>query len=177
MSVDSRTPKKGIFLMRISPFVLFSAATLAAVVACASTQEAAAPPASPEAPAAPAPADVPAPESWDLAITKDQKAAFMKAKVVPAMAPIFQASDPKAYADFGCKTCHGPEYKLPVQYLPELTLKGGQLTAFAEDPEVSKFMAEEVVPNMAKLLGKPAYNPETHEGFGCMGCHGVDKQD
>jgi hypothetical protein len=137
---------------------------LVTVVACASTQEA--PAAAPEAPA-------PAPESWDKAVTKEQKAAFMKAKVVPALAPVFKAEDASTYADFGCKTCHGPEYKLPRAFLPDLELKNNQLTAFAEEPQVAKFMAEKVAPKMAEVLGKPPFNPETHTGFGCGGCHAI----
>ena len=32
----------------------------------------------------------------------------MKEKVTPAMAPLFQQHDASEFADFGCKTCHGP---------------------------------------------------------------------
>ncbi|MFO0754927.1 MAG: hypothetical protein U0359_00430 [Byssovorax sp.] len=111
---------------------------------------------------------------WRDDMTKEQKMAFMKAKVSPEMGKTFQAYDAKKYGDFGCKTCHGPQYKEPKDFLPKLTFKDGKLTAFAEKPEVSKFMAEKVVPQMAALFGKPPYDPKTHQGFGCGGCHTVD---
>ena len=120
-------------------------------------------------------AEVDAPETWSEALTIEQKAAFMKAKVVPTMGPLFQAYDAEAYADFGCQTCHGPDNKMPTDYLPELTFQDGKLTAFAEEPEMAKFMAEVVTPNMAEVFGVPPYNPETHEGFGCSGCHSMSK--
>jgi hypothetical protein len=73
-----------------------------------------------------------------------------------------------------CKTCHGPAYKEPKEFLPHLTMKDGKITAFAEKPEVSKFMAEKVVPEMAAAMGQPPYDPATHKGFGCGGCHTID---
>lgn len=146
---------------------------LGMAAACAATQEQPAKAPDPAPTAAAASDEVPSPESWDQAVTKEQKIAFMKAKVVPALAPVFKESDPSGYADFGCKTCHGPEYKATTEFLADLELKNNQLTAFTEDPEVSKFMAEKVVPKMAEVLGKPAYNPETHTGFGCGGCHTI----
>lgn len=98
----------------------------------------------------------------------------MKAHVVPRMSKVFQGADAARYADFGCVTCHGPKYQAPKDYLPRLTLKDGKLTAFADKPDVAKFMAEKVVPEMASIFGKPPYDPATKQGFGCMGCHGVD---
>ncbi len=133
-------------------------------------------PAEAEAPTEATTAEEAPPEAWSADLSKEQKAAFMKAKVVPAMAPLFQNADPEAYADFGCQTCHGPEGKLPKEYLPELTLKDGKLTAFAEDPDTAKFMAEHVTPTMAGVLGMPPYDPATHTGFGCGGCHSIAMQ-
>ena len=101
--------------------------------------------------------------------------AFMKTRVVPAMGPVFQSHDAK-YANFSCKTCHGPEYKNPHDFLPKLTMKGGNLTAFAEKPEISKFMAESVVPKMATAMGLPPYDMKTHQGFGCGGCHTIESK-
>jgi cytochrome c551/c552 len=48
------------------------------------------------------------------------------------------------------------------------------MTAFADKPEVAKFMAEKVVPEMAATLGEPPYDMTTHKGFGCGGCHTID---
>jgi len=54
----------------------------------------------------------PAADVWSDSMSKDQQAAFMKKNVVPAMGPVFQAFDGKKYAEFGCKTCHGPAFKV-----------------------------------------------------------------
>ena len=100
----------------------------------------------------------------------------MKARVAPTMGPVFQAANPTHYADFGCKTCHGPEYRNPHDYLPKLTMKDGNITAFAEKPQIAKFMAESVVPKMASAMGLPPYDHETGQGFGCGGCHAINQQ-
>lgn len=100
--------------------------------------------------------------------------AFMSTRVMPPMTKVFQEYDGKRYAEVNCKTCHGPQYKEPKEYLPRLTMKEGKLTAFAEKPAVSKFMAEKVVPAMAAAMGQPPYDPAKHKGFGCGGCHAVD---
>ena len=42
----------------------------------------------------------PAPERWSEDMSDSDKAAFMNAHVVPAMAPIFQAADPDHAAEF-----------------------------------------------------------------------------
>lgn len=135
-------------------------------------------PAIPSAPtttasAAPTPAP---PTAWSADMPKEQKKAFMKANVLPNMKPVFQSANPTRYADFGCTTCHGPEYKDPHEYLPRLTMKDGKITAFAEKPEIAKFMAEHVVPTMASAMGMPRFDPKTGQGFGCHGCHPVDNK-
>jgi len=134
----------------------------------------------PEAPqpaetaAAPEPAPAaPAHPAWKEGMTKDEEVAFMKKYVVPEMAPVFKGYNEKRYAEFGCKTCHGPRFKEPDEYLPKLTLKDGKLTAFAEKPEISKFMAEQVVPHMASAMGLKPFDMATHTGFGCNGCHAI----
>jgi hypothetical protein len=136
-----------------------------------------APPPPAPAPAPPPAAEEPAgalPATWSDAMPKPQQMAFMKQKVLPRMSKVFQEHNAEAYAGFSCKTCHGPEYKNPHDFLPRLTLKDGKITAFAEKPEVSKFMHERVVPEMANAMGMPAYDEKTNKGFGCMGCHAVD---
>jgi len=140
-------------------------------------------PASPDSEGAAAPpaaaAAEPAPAAWSNDLTKEQKAAFMREKVAPAMAPIlqeFEALEGKKDAEVGCKTCHGPDWKLPKDFLPKLKMKGGKLTAFEEHPQESKFMAERVVPAMAAVLGMAPYDPATQQGFGCGGCHTVEPE-
>jgi hypothetical protein len=141
--------------------------------------EAAPPPEPGPAEAAPeeaAPAEPPAPAAWTPDLTKEQKAAFMKAHVAPRMAKVFQEANAEKYANFDCKTCHGPDFKLPKDHLPKLTMKKDKMTAFTEKPDVSKFMAEKVVPEMASILGMQPFDPKTKQGFGCMGCHTVEQK-
>ncbi|MFO0667510.1 MAG: hypothetical protein U0174_26400 [Polyangiaceae bacterium] len=114
------------------------------------------------------------PNVWRHDFTKEQAMAFMNARVLPPMTKVFQEYDGKRYAEVTCKTCHGPNYKEPKEYLPKLVFKDGKMTAFAEKPAVSKFMAEKVVPAMAAAMGQPPYDPATHKGFGCGGCHAVE---
>jgi hypothetical protein len=111
---------------------------------------------------------------WRDDFTTEQAMAFMKTNVVPHLGPVFQAANAKRYADFGCKTCHGPNGKPPTEFLPHLTVQNGKMTAFVQSPDVSKFMATRVVPEMASALGKQPYDPATKAGFGCPGCHVVD---
>jgi hypothetical protein len=113
-------------------------------------------------------------QAWDDTMSKDQKVAFMKAMITPRMGKVFQGADAKRYGEFGCKTCHGPAFALPKAFLPKLKLKDGKLTAFAEKPEISKFMAEKVTPEMAAAMGAQPYDPAKHTGFGCGGCHTIE---
>jgi hypothetical protein len=86
---------------------------------------------------------------------------------------VFKGFNAKRYDNFSCKTCHGPKFVNPPEFLPKLTFKDGKLTAFAEKPELAKFMAEQVVPHMATALGLAPYDMKTNTGFGCHGCHEV----
>jgi hypothetical protein len=129
--------------------------------------ETAAAPAAPEAPA------TPAHDMWKEGMTKEQEAAFMKKNVVPEMEPVFKGYNAKRYENFSCKTCHGPKFLKPPEFLPKLTFKDGKLTAFTEKPEMAKFMAEQVAPHMATAMGLPPYDMKTNTGFGCKGCHEV----
>ncbi len=138
--------------------------------AAATTSAEAPPPA--ETAASPA-ASPPEHDVWKEGMSKEQEVAFMKKNVVPEMGPVFKAYDAKRYAEFGCKTCHGPKFKEPKDYLPKLTFKDGKLIHPADEPELAKFMVEEVVPHMATAMGLKPFDKATHTGFGCGGCHVV----
>ncbi|MGE0399195.1 MAG: hypothetical protein AB7T06_20965 [Kofleriaceae bacterium] len=102
----------------------------------------------------------------------DQQIEFMKTKVVPTMQPIFQNHDATKYAEFGCKTCHGPgaekgEFEMPNAGLPVLDFKDMS----KHKKEDLEWMGNEVKPTMAKLLQEPEYSPENPTGFGCVHCH------
>lgn len=176
--------------MRISP--LWSLAAVACVVAAAACGGGQPEPVTPPTPSASASESAAAPTTsasaapsasvaveptgpvWKDDMSNDAKVAYMKANVAPRMSKVFKDHDAKRYAAFGCKTCHGPDGKEPKNFLPKLTMKGGNLTAFAEKPEIAKFMHEAVVPEMAAALGQKPYDPATKTGFGCSGCHAIE---
>ncbi len=90
------------------------------------------------------------------------------------MKKLFQDFDPKEYAVFGCKTCHGKDpqgtkYKMPSADLPKLDFAA--LEAGKQEPKVAEFMSKVVKPEMAKLLGEREYSPANPNGFGCLDCH------
>jgi nucleoid-associated protein YgaU len=160
----------------------------AALAACGGAEPA---PVTPQAPAsAPAPVATAAPSAAPSAAptaaaptpgsfaTKsgEDKLKTMKMVVQPTMSKLFQAFDAKRFGGFGCKTCHGPTGKDdPHNALPKLTLSnGGFQKLMAEKPAIMKFMGEQVVPAMATAMGEPPFDPATHKGFGCGGCHAVN---
>jgi hypothetical protein len=109
-------------------------------------------------------------------MSKDEEVAFMKKNVVPEMEPVFKGADATRYANFGCKTCHGPKFAVPKDFLPKLTFsKEGKLIAPAGEKaaKVAEFMGKEVVPHMATAMGLAPYDMATGKGFGCHGCHEV----
>lgn len=102
----------------------------------------------------------------------DQRIAFMKQKVVPAMKPIFQNHDPKDFAKFGCQNCHGAQAKeghfdMPNPDLPKLNF--ADMSKFKK--EDIEWMKNEVMPTMGKLLQLPLYSEDNPKGFGCLHCH------
>jgi hypothetical protein len=170
-------------------------AAVLALAACSKSEPARTPAAAPAAPApaappaapvaAPAPAAEPAQpppapaaaadlgEDFDK-LSHDDKVKVMKTKVVPQMKAAFQAFDPQHYAKFNCESCHGPHakdkhFKMPNPDLPKLDFAA--LQAGKQKPEIAKFMAETVKPQMAKLLGHPEMTKDNPNGFGCLGCH------
>lgn len=163
--------------MRRSTFFLGLSCTVlaSALFACGGSQPAANSPAEPGAePAAEAPgggADL----TWSDSMSTKEKGMFMKKKVMPAMSKVFKDHDASDYADFSCKTCHGPQMKpKPNEFLPVLHFKDGKMAEADSKPEVVKWMHDSVEPAMAELFGKKPYDPATKEGFGCNGCHNVE---
>jgi hypothetical protein len=117
-----------------------------------------------------------APEEQTSAKSFDQmspqeRLELMKTRVVPEMGQAFRAFDSQEFAEVNCTTCHGPgaksgDFEMPTKSLPALDKE-----EMDEHPQMTKFMMEQVVPQMAAILGESPYNPETHEGFGCFDCH------
>jgi hypothetical protein len=123
-------------------------------------------------PAAPPPAAAALPDVPFEQLDHDQRAEFMKQKVVPAMAPLFQNHDATKFAQFGCETCHGTEAKqghfdMPNPGLPKLDFSN--MKKF--EPADLEWMKTDIMPTMAKLLGMDPYTPQNPKGFGCLGCH------
>ena len=114
-------------------------------------------------------------DSW----TKEQKLQHMRTVIQPTMGGLFKAFDGAKYADFGCRTCHGKTMEDPHKALPKLTASGDGLKKLTAEkpevikPEIMKFMSEQVTPTMAKAMNEKPYDPATHQGFGCGGCHTV----
>lgn len=110
-------------------------------------------------------------------LSHDDKVKLMKTKVMPAMKAAFQKFDPKEFANFTCKTCHGKDpqkvkFEMPTKELPALDfekLKTGH------DKEWVEFMNKIVKPEMAKILNEPEMTETNQSGFGCLHCH-VEKK-
>jgi len=115
---------------------------------------------------------------WDK-MDVNQKKKYMKTTVLPTMKKLFVAVDKKHYAKMNCQTCHGEKaadnkFKMPNAELPKLpqpTDQAGFMALQQKKPEIVKFMGTQVKPTMAKLLGKPEWEPNNPTGFGCYGCH------
>jgi hypothetical protein len=75
-------------------------------------------------------------------------------------------------------TTHGKDpkaakYKMPSPDLPALDFAA--LKAGKQKPEIAKWMADVVKPEMAKLLQMPEMTETNAKGFGCLGCHEMKK--
>lgn len=107
--------------------------------------------------------------------TREQRMDWMGIEVFPKMKAIFMEFDGEGYADFQCQTCHGTEmetvdFKMPSSiYALSTTDPIGEAREY--DAEVTAFMTDVLVPEMAKLLDTTPYDPETKTGFGCFDCH------
>ena len=114
-------------------------------------------------------------------LPKEQRGKYMATVVVPRMKEVFRAFDPKEFAEFGCKTCHGESakergFEMPSPELAALpsTNEGWQELA-RDEPEYMKFMSQTVKPEMARLLGMKEYDPQNPQpgAFGCDRCHSI----
>ncbi len=116
-------------------------------------------------------------------MTKKQKQTYMKKVVIPTMQPLFAAYDKDEFSTITCLTCHGDgatdsTFKMPnPEIMPLPATPEGFQALMAEKPKAVEFMAKQVKPAMAKLLGEPEFDPAHPEagGFGCMECHTAAK--
>jgi cytochrome c553 len=152
------------------------------LVSSARTSSAAPENVAPPAPPAAAPEKAAGPPKPWKDMTKAERGKYMKDVVTPQMRPVFQAYDAELFAKFDCSTCHGKDpkghkFKMPSPDLhalpntPELFMAA--LKAKPSWPKWSKFMSEKVEPQVAALLGKPAFDPKKPDpgAFSCNGCH------
>lgn len=117
-------------------------------------------------------------------MTKEQRAKYMKAVVLPKMKEVFVAHDAKLYASLDCDTCHGKgategTFVMPNPDLPVLPGDPAGFQALAkEHPDAVEWMSEKVKPTMAALLGKEELdmkNPKP-DTVGCGTCHSMKKK-
>jgi hypothetical protein len=102
----------------------------------------------------------------------------MAREVLPRMAERFEEYDRERFSDFACQTCHGDDmvergYEMPNPGILALHPTGSpeQQQMVTDHPEMVTFMYSHVRPLMQTLLGEPAYDEETGEGFSCFFCH------
>jgi hypothetical protein len=156
-----------------------SEAPAASAAPSAAASAAPAPSAAPSASVAEAPAGPPppGPGEWDK-WSKDQKLAYMKTAVLPKMGGLFHDVNPTRYAEPKCVLCHSAasaksgSFKMPNADLPKLpaTPEGFKKLHDAK-PQVMDFMMQQVVPQMAALVGEQPFDVKTGKGFGCFECH------
>lgn len=108
---------------------------------------------------------------WSESLPESVQIEIMKQRVTPALAAIFQAEEPNAFRNFGCRTCHGRKNAKARDFLPEVTQKDITRTPSGGWPTDSQFMAEKVVPAMAKAMGLAPEDPVAGNGYGCLACH------
>lgn len=121
----------------------------------------------------PAPAVAAGELTWPE-MDREQRLAYMQQTVMPEMKALFVAFDAERYADFGCATCHGEDMQAVDFAMPNglAPLVPSEIPAmFQSEQPMAVFMTQEAWPKMVELLDAQPYDPETHEGFGCLGCH------
>lgn len=112
-----------------------------------------------------------APEQPWSEMSHEDKGTDMVMRFEPVFRVMFQGHDAEEFDHFGCPTCHGDdaeevEYRMPSAHLPPVPMAGTpEYQEMAEhEPEMTRFMEEDVTPAMQTMLGVGAT-------FTCQGCH------
>jgi hypothetical protein len=103
----------------------------------------------------------------------DQRKKYMAKKVLPAMKTAFSGHDADLFKGFKCETCHGDDetYAMPNAGIYPLDPNDPIAGAMEYDEKVTKFMIDEIVPQMAELIGTEPVSADNPDGMGCMSCH------
>ena len=114
-------------------------------------------------------------------MSKERKLEYMQKTVLPRMKAIFVAYDAHSYAHMDCDACHGvdaeargfamPNADLLLEPTPWNTTDG---SAGHAPSAFDAFMAREVAPEMARLLGR-RFVASPKPGEGCFSCHVIDR--
>jgi hypothetical protein len=104
-------------------------------------------------------------------MSHEEREMDMVGRFLPIMSEFFQEHDGEEFASFGCESCHGTDmserhFEMPSPQLPPVPLPGTpQYEEMREhEPEMTRFMEEDVTPAMQTMLGMGAT-------FTCNGCH------
>jgi len=108
--------------------------------------------------------------------TFKQRQEYMGIVVLPGMKKTFQAHDGAAFGTFKCQTCHGNDmqaknFEMPNESIYPLNAKDPLEGAMDYDAKITKFMVDEVTPQMAEMLGEKAMGKDPAGTFGCLRCH------
>jgi hypothetical protein len=116
-----------------------------------------------------------APDGW-APLSWEDRHDTMTFAVLPNMARTFQRFHRTKDPEMTCRTCHGPDAEKVAYAMPHglPALDPAHMPSLSSDPteaKTARFMAEEVAPQMAEILGVPPYDPSTKKGFSCFNCH------
>jgi hypothetical protein len=108
--------------------------------------------------------------------TREQRMDWMGLEVFPKMRAAFTDHDAEKFSAFACQTCHGSDmemvdFKMPNDKIFALSKTDTLTKARDFDANMTEFMTERVVPEMAQLLDTKPYDPETNTGLSCFNCH------
>lgn len=117
------------------------------------------------------------PKPWDEMTFAEQQG-WMAAEVLPRVGPMFESFDGERFAGFSCDGCHGASmqergFEMPNPDILALHPTGSdeQHQMVQAHPQMVRFMFNQVLPTMQKLLGAEDFDVETQEGFSCYACH------
>ena len=103
----------------------------------------------------------------------DQRKKFMSKHVFPQMKTSFANYDAQLFKGFKCETCHGDDktFAMPNEGIYALPANDPITSALEYDEKMTRFMIDDIVPQMAEMLGTTTWSPETPDGVGCFTCH------